>query len=106
MGIERRWPYDAPPYFWSDQYDKKIQSIGQHLPGRAQRLELLESTRERSRVVYTGERDGRLVGRHRDQRSPALGAYRMALEDPPAFDGLRTGIAPDPTAVAARTPTP
>ena len=30
---DERKPYDAPPYFWSDQYDKKIQSLG--LPGRA-----------------------------------------------------------------------
>ena len=57
---EERKPCDAPPYFWSDQYDAKIQSLG--LPGRAEHLELLESTPDRSRAVYAGERDGRLVG--------------------------------------------
>ena len=40
MSPDERKPYDAPPYFWSDQYDVKIQALG--LPGRAERLEILE----------------------------------------------------------------
>jgi NADPH-dependent 2,4-dienoyl-CoA reductase/sulfur reductase-like enzyme len=35
-----RTPYAAVPYFWSDQYDVKIQAAG--LPGRAERIELVE----------------------------------------------------------------
>ena len=66
LAPDERKPYDAPPYFWSDQYDKKIQSLG--LPGRAEGIELLESTPDGARLVYGGERDGRLVGDHRDQR--------------------------------------
>ena len=96
---EESMPYETPPYFWSDQYDKKIQSIG--FPGRADRLDLLESTPDGSRVVYGGERDGRLVGVIAINAARRLGAYRMALEDPPAFDELRAKIAADPSALGA-----
>ncbi|HEV3390209.1 MAG TPA: FAD-dependent oxidoreductase [Solirubrobacteraceae bacterium] len=96
---DERKPYDTPPYFWSDQYDKKIQSIG--FPGRADRLEQLESTPDRSRVVYAGERDGRVVGVIAINAARRLGAYRMALEDPPAFEELRAKIAADPAALGA-----
>src|SRR5207237_6250729 len=81
---DERKPYDAPPYFWSDQYDVKIQSLG--LPGRAERVfELLESTPDGSRRVYGGARDGRLVGIIAINAARRLGSYRMALEDPPVF---------------------
>ena len=96
---EERKTYDTPPYFWSDQYDKKIQSIG--FPGRADRLEVLESTPDRSRVVYGGERDGRAVGVIAINAARRLGAYRMALEDPPVFEELRAKIAADPSALGA-----
>ncbi len=95
----QRKPYDAPPYFWSDQYDAKIQSLG--LPGRAERLELLESTPDRSRVIYAGERDGRLIGIVAINAARRLGAYRMALADPPAFDELRATVAAESAALSA-----
>jgi NADPH-dependent 2,4-dienoyl-CoA reductase/sulfur reductase-like enzyme len=94
-----RKPYDAPPYFWSDQYDKKIQSLG--LPGRAERLEIVEATPDGTRVVYAGERDGRLVGIVAINAARRLGSYRMALAEPPAFDDLRATIAADPAALHA-----
>jgi NADPH-dependent 2,4-dienoyl-CoA reductase/sulfur reductase-like enzyme len=98
-----RKAYDTPPYFWSDQYDKKIQSIG--LPARASRLEVIESAPDGSRVVYAGERDGRLVGVIAINAARRLGVYRMALEDPPAFEELRARIAADPGALGAPAPT-
>src|SRR4051794_7451688 len=94
-----RKPYDAPPYFWTDQYDVKIQSLG--LPGRAERLELLEATPDRSRLLFAGERDGRLVGIVAINAARRLGSYRMALADPPGFDDLRTTVAADPKALGA-----
>jgi len=75
LSPEERKPYDQPPYFWSDQYDVKIQSLG--LPGRAGRLELLESTADGSRLVYGGERDRRLVGVIAINAARRLGSYRM-----------------------------
>ena len=94
-----RKPYVTPPYFWSDQYDVKIQSIG--LPGRAERLELLESAPDGWRRVYAGERDGRLVGVIAINGARRLGAYRMALEDPPVFAELRATVGADPAALGA-----
>jgi len=104
VAADERKPYDAPPYFWSDQYDAKIQSLG--LPGRAERLELLESTPDRSRVVYAGARDGRLVGIVAINAARRLGSYRVALADPPVFDELRAMVAADPAALGAAVPTP
>jgi 3-phenylpropionate/trans-cinnamate dioxygenase ferredoxin reductase subunit len=97
LEAEQRKPYDQPPYFWSDQYDTKIQSLG--LPGRATRLELLEQTADGSRFVYGGERDGRLVGVIAINAARRLGAYRMALADPPGLEDLRTGLAVDAKAL-------
>jgi NADPH-dependent 2,4-dienoyl-CoA reductase/sulfur reductase-like enzyme len=94
-----RKPYDAPPYFWSDQYDVKIQSLG--LPGRAERLELLESSPDRWRLVYAGERDGRLIGVIAINAARRLGSYRQALADPPRLEALRARVAADPAALGA-----
>jgi 3-phenylpropionate/trans-cinnamate dioxygenase ferredoxin reductase component len=94
-----RKAYVSPPYFWSDQYDVKIQSLG--LPGRAEEVELLESTPDGSRRVYGGARDGRLVGIIAINAARRLGSYRMALEDPPAFDELRASVAADPASLGA-----
>jgi len=94
-----RKPYDAPPYFWSDQYDEKSQSRG--LPEGAEHLEVVEAPPERTRVVYAGERDGRLVGIVAINAARRLGSYRMALAEPPAFDELRATVAADPGALHA-----
>ncbi len=51
--------------------------------------------------MYGGERDGRLVGVIAINGARRLGPYRMALEDPPAFDELRARVAADPAALAA-----
>ena len=92
-----RKPYDAPPYFWSDQYGVKIQSVG--LPGRAERLEMLESSPDRSRLVCAGERDGHLVGVIAINAARRLGSYRQALADPSPFAELRARVAADPAAL-------
>ena len=99
MAPDERKPYDAPPYFWSDQYDVKIQAMG--LPGRAEHLELLECLPDRSRVVYAGERDGQLVGVIAINAARRLGFYRQALADPLAFEELRARVADDSGALGA-----
>ncbi len=97
LAPEERKAYVAPPYFWSDQYDKKIQSLG--LPSRGERVELLESTPDGSRRVYGAERAGRLVGIVAINGARRLGTYRMELDDPPAFEELRARLADDPAAL-------
>lgn len=86
--------YDAPPYFWSDQYEVKIQSLG--MPGRARRLELFEASPDRSRFLYAGERGGRLIGMIAINGARRLGAYRLALADPPEYEAMRDAVAADP----------
>jgi NADPH-dependent 2,4-dienoyl-CoA reductase/sulfur reductase-like enzyme len=99
LSPEDRKPYVSPPYFWSDQYNVKIQSLG--LPAKAHRLELLEATPDRSRCVYGAERAGRLVGMVAINAARRLGFYRMALEDAPAFDELRATVGSAPASLGA-----
>ena len=47
------------PYFWSDQYDVKIQSVGLPAPRRAR--DRARAAPDGDRFVLGGERDGRLV---------------------------------------------
>jgi NADPH-dependent 2,4-dienoyl-CoA reductase/sulfur reductase-like enzyme len=80
----QRAPHEAPPYFWSDQYDVKIQSVG--FPALAPHMEILEEEPEANRLVATGSRDGqlvaavtfnaakRLIGYRRELAAPAVGA--------------------------------
>jgi len=96
-GPGEREPYDAPPYFWSDQYDVKIQSLG--FPARGERTQLVESSPDQRRRVYAADRDGRLVGVIAINAARRLGHYRLALADPPALDVLRANLADDPAAL-------
>ena len=57
-------PYEAVPYFWSDQYDVKIQAAG--LPARAQRVELIEPD-----VAVGLARRPRRQRRHLQRAAPA-----------------------------------
>ena len=93
----QRRPYVDAPYFWSDQYDVKIQALG--LPGRGERLELLEATPDGVRRVYGAQRHGRLNGIIAINAARRMGAYRAALADPPAFERLRAAIASDVAAL-------
>lgn len=52
-------------------------------------------------MVYGGERDGRLVGIVAINAARRLGAYRLALADPRAFDELRATVAADAGALGA-----
>jgi NADPH-dependent 2,4-dienoyl-CoA reductase/sulfur reductase-like enzyme len=86
-----------PPYFWSDQYDVKIQAVG--FPARADRLEILES--EGERFVAAGARDGRLVGVVAFNAAKRLGWYRRQLPEQPAFEHIKVLVAADEKALGA-----
>jgi 3-phenylpropionate/trans-cinnamate dioxygenase ferredoxin reductase subunit len=94
-----RSAHQLPPYFWSDQYDVKIQAVG--FPNRAERFEILESTPEGDRFVAAGARDGRLVGVVAFNAAKRLGWYRLQLPDAPAFDDIRNAVAADEKALGA-----
>jgi len=82
-----RKPHITPPYFWSDQYDVKIQAVG--LPSRATRLEIVE--REGNRLVAVGaDEHGRLVAAVAFNNAKKLGQYRRQLVDPPVLSGAHS----------------
>jgi len=52
--------YDPVPYFWSDQYDRKIQLVGRSGPD--DRVEVVHGTTDERRFVALYGRDDRVVG--------------------------------------------
>jgi 3-phenylpropionate/trans-cinnamate dioxygenase ferredoxin reductase subunit len=96
---EERAPHELPPYFWSDQYDVKIQAVG--FPARAERLDVLESTPEGDRFVAAGARDGRLVGVVAFNAAKRLGWYRRQLPAAPALEDIKSAVAADEKALGA-----
>ncbi len=71
----------APPYFWSDQYELKIQSVG--FPARAARIEIVEDDETSSHAPRLlaealGE-DGELVGAVAFNNARRLAEYRRRL---------------------------
>lgn len=94
-----RTTYTSAPYFWSDQYDVKIQAVG--LPGRAERIEIVELSPEGDRLVAVGTRDGKLVAAVAFNAVRRLAWYRRQLADPPSFEALSAAVAADPRALGA-----
>jgi NADPH-dependent 2,4-dienoyl-CoA reductase/sulfur reductase-like enzyme len=92
-----RKPYEAVPYFWSDQYETKIQSVG--LPARAQRVTVLEATAEGDKLVLGGERDGRLIAAIAFNAPRRLMFYRQRLGAMPAFDEVVAAVRADEKAL-------
>lgn len=76
-----RTPHVAPPYFWSDQYDTKIQSVG--FPNLAPHVEIVEEEPERGRLVATGSRDGQLIAAVTFNAAKQLSVYRRELATQP-----------------------
>ena len=97
LPASERAPHVLPPYFWSDQYDVKIQAVG--FPARAERLEILES--EGNRFVAAGARDGRLVGVVAFNAAKRLGWYRRQLPELPSFEHIKGLVAADEKALGA-----
>jgi 3-phenylpropionate/trans-cinnamate dioxygenase ferredoxin reductase subunit len=52
--------YDPVPYFWSDQYDRKIQLVGRS--GADDRIEVVHGSTDERRFVALYGRQGRVVG--------------------------------------------
>jgi 3-phenylpropionate/trans-cinnamate dioxygenase ferredoxin reductase component len=97
--VAERTPYVAAPYFWSDQYDVKIQAVG--LPGRAERMEILEQSPEGDRLVAVGVRDGKVVAAVAFNAVRRLAWYRRQLADPPSFEQVAAAVAADERSLGA-----
>ncbi len=80
-------PYAPVPFFWSDQYDCKLQLIGSTRPGDAMRV--VEGALDERRFVALFERDSRPMGAFLFNSMHRLAAYRQTIET--AAAGLTTG---------------
>ncbi len=88
----------APPYFWSDQYECKIQAVG--FPVLADRLEILEQSPDGDRLVAAGSRDGHVVGVIAWNAAKRLAIHRRGLAAGPVrIEALRTEIGADAAAL-------
>lgn len=95
---DARVPYEAVPYFWTDQYDVRMQSAG--FPGRAERVEVIEE--EDERFVAVGVRDGRAVAALAWNAPRRLVVYRRALAGRPTLEKLVARIEADEKALGRR----
>jgi len=77
--------YAATPFFWSDQYDCKLQLIGVPLPGDA--LRVVEGALDARRFVALFERDGQASGAFLYNSMHRVAAYTQVVE------GMHAGIA-------------
>ena len=91
--------YAAVPYFWTDQYDVKIQSVG--LPARAERVQMLEASPEGDRWVAAGVRDGRMVAAIGWNAMRRLAFFRGRLAEMPPIDDVVAAVTQDEKALGA-----
>ncbi len=89
-----RVPHEAPPYFWSDQYETKIQAVG--FPGLAGGLEIVEQSPDGERLVAVGARGDQLVGVIAFNAAKRLAWYRRRLAaGAPEIDHIRELVLAD-----------
>jgi NADPH-dependent 2,4-dienoyl-CoA reductase/sulfur reductase-like enzyme len=91
--------YGSPPFFWSDQYDLKLQAAG--VLGRADEMELLEQDVEGGRAIYAGASNGALVAVIAVNAVPRLGWYRQQLAAGARLADVRAAVDADEKALGA-----
>lgn len=88
-------PFAPVPFFWSDQYDLKLQFAGLHLPGAE--TQIVDGSLEEGRFVVLYQRAGRLTGALGFNRASRLMRYRQQIGRParlhPAAGSATTGPA-------------
>jgi 3-phenylpropionate/trans-cinnamate dioxygenase ferredoxin reductase subunit len=83
-GPDRAAPFAPVPYFWSDQYDAKIQFAG-HVSADCE-VHLVHGSLEERRFVALYARQGRVVGALAFSRPRLLVAYRRLLRERPTLE--------------------
>jgi len=74
-------PYTPVPFFWTDQYDIKLQLVGLCDPAADRRIEI--GSIEGDSFVQTFRRDGRLVGALAWNAAKAMTAFRREIRCEP-----------------------
>jgi 3-phenylpropionate/trans-cinnamate dioxygenase ferredoxin reductase component len=85
-------PYDPVPWFWSDQYDRKIQLAGRS--AGADEVHVVDGSTEERRFVALYRRGDRLVGVLAMNRPRPLVAYRGLIERGASWDEALGQAAP------------
>jgi NADPH-dependent 2,4-dienoyl-CoA reductase/sulfur reductase-like enzyme len=83
--------FSPVPYFWSDQYDAKIQFLGRCCP--TDDVRIVNGSVDERRFVALFGRDGRLVGALAFSRPRLLMAYRTLLAAKTSFEDALTHAA-------------
>ncbi|GAB3731497.1 NAD(P)/FAD-dependent oxidoreductase [Nocardiopsis nanhaiensis] len=79
-----RTPFTPVPYFWSDQYKKKVQLLGQGAP--ADQVAFVHGSPEDRKFVAFLGRGGMLTGVLGLRSTPRTMRYRGLLENPTTWD--------------------
>jgi NADPH-dependent 2,4-dienoyl-CoA reductase/sulfur reductase-like enzyme len=79
-------PYEPVPWFWSDQYDRKIQLAGRSGPNDEVRI--VDGSIEERRFVAVYGRAGRLVGVLGMNRPRPVMQYRQLIADGASWDEI------------------
>src|SRR5207248_4164970 len=77
--LGRAEPYEPVPWFWSDQYDRKIQLAGRS--GADDEVHIVDGSIEERRFVAIYGRAGRLVGVLGMNRPRVVMEYRQRIAD-------------------------
>jgi NADPH-dependent 2,4-dienoyl-CoA reductase/sulfur reductase-like enzyme len=83
-GSEGAEPYDPVPFFWSDQYQTKIQVIG--LPGPDDEVVVVEGAADAGKLVALYRRSNRLQAALAFNQARRLMSYRPLLAAGASFD--------------------
>jgi NADPH-dependent 2,4-dienoyl-CoA reductase/sulfur reductase-like enzyme/GMP synthase-like glutamine amidotransferase len=97
-----RVAHASVPYFWTDQYDLKVQVIG--LAARAERTVMLEAVEGGEAFVAAGVRAGRVVAAFAFNATRRLSFYRKRLAAMPPLDELAAEARADPKMLGAPPP--
>ncbi len=96
---EERDTHEVPPYFWSDQYEVKIQAVGfSHL---ADRVEIVETTESGDRLVAVGTENGRVISVVGFNAARRLAWYRRQLVAEPSLGDIKAQVRSDESALGA-----
>lgn len=83
-------PFEKAPFFWSDQYEFKLQGAGR--ARLEDRLEVVSGSIEAGDFLALFEREGRLVGAYGVNRPAELVRARMAIERRMEFDEAKASL--------------
>ncbi|MDY7102060.1 MAG: FAD-dependent oxidoreductase [Actinomycetota bacterium] len=83
-------PFAPVPWFWSDQYDRKIQMVGR--AGRDEEVEVVMGSVAERRFVATYGRDGQLIGAFAMNRPRQIVQLRGVIAERGTVDDARAVV--------------